>query len=81
MKRKKLTLNKKVITTLSSNEMGKIRGGVLYTTSNSDCTHFLCCQSQCGCAETENREDTKCDFPSNYISGCANTCEPSINVC
>lgn len=70
MKKKKLTLNKKVITTLSANEMGKIKGGVVYTTSNSDCTHFLCCHTQCGCAETENQEDTNCGFSTILASNC-----------
>lgn len=79
MQKKKLKLNKKVITTLSNNEMGKIRGGV-YTTSNSDCTHFLCCQTQCGCEYTENREDTLCDFPTNNPSLCQN-CVPTIQEC
>lgn len=71
MEKKKLTLNKKVITTLSNAEMGKIRGGEqAYTTSNSDCTHWLCCHSQCGCPETENREDVWCGFSTHMASNC-----------
>lgn len=45
MKIKKLELKKKVITSLSNADQQKVIGG--YTTSNSDCTHFLCCNNDC----------------------------------
>jgi hypothetical protein len=57
MKKKKLGLNKKVIASLSDIQKSKIVGGDdAYTTSFSDCTHFLCCPDDC-----EDTKDTDCD--------------------
>ena len=47
MKKKKLELRKKTIATLSDSESKKIVGGLQYTTSFSDCTHFICCGDNC----------------------------------
>lgn len=48
MKNKKLELRKKVISSLSDADQRQVVGGVEpITTSNSDCTHFLCCKDDC----------------------------------
>ena len=50
MNKKKLSLKKKKILPLSQIELRNVIGGDEKTTSNTDCTHFLCCgPSGCGC--------------------------------
>ena len=55
MIKKKLELKKQVIASLSNVEMGKVIGGEAYTTSNSECTHFICCETGC---RTETCDET-----------------------
>jgi hypothetical protein len=47
MQKKKLTLNKKILLSLSDAEKKAIVGGDAYTTSFTNCTHFLCCGDYC----------------------------------
>lgn len=78
MKKKILTLKKKTIALLSDAKAQQIKGGVAYTTSNSDCTHLFCCHSECGCPDTENAEDEECyDDPpgtGGYTDSNCGTC-------
>lgn len=70
MKKKKLELKKKVIASLSDVQKAKIIGGSddAYTTSNSDCTHFICCGDTC----SEN--------PTNCDDSCV-TCNETCDTC
>ena len=47
MKKKRLELKKKVIASLTDAEKKQIMGGANYTTTFSECTHFLCCGYGC----------------------------------
>jgi len=58
MKKKKLSLTKKTITTLSDSQKNAIKGGDLYTTSFTNCTHFACCGDTC--QPTGSLLDTSC---------------------
>ncbi len=54
---KKLELKKKTIAALSDVQKSKIIGGDdAYTTSHSNCTHFLCCPDDCGTTECPSDE-------------------------
>ena len=76
MKKKKLELKKKTIATLSDSESKNIAGGDAYTTSFSDCTHFICCGDNC----TTTQKTIKTVLPANCGSVEATWC-PGNSVC
>ncbi|MBE5321151.1 class I lanthipeptide [Pedobacter sp. MR2016-19] len=44
MQKKKLTLNKSIVSKLTNEELSKVNGGnAAYGSSKKDCTGFLCC--------------------------------------
>lgn len=80
MKKKKLELKKKVIASLSDAQKAKIIGGdEAYTTSNSDCTHFICCGDTCSIDPDNCPNDTNdtCTCDTCAIGCTTNACPPS----
>ena len=82
MKNKKIELRKKVISSLSDADQRQVVGGVEpLTTSNSDCTHFLCCKDDCvpppgpftsyvaACNNADCPPPTPCDTVGPKVSG------------
>ncbi len=71
MKKKKLELKKKVIASLSDVQKAKIMGGddAAYTTSFTNCTHFICCGDNCSV------EPTNCGDTCNTCNTCADSCD------
>ncbi len=76
MKKKKLELKKKVIASLSDVQKAKIMGGddAAYTTSFTNCTHFICCGDTCSV------EPTNCDATCN-VSCAQGPCLTDRDVC
>lgn len=73
MKKKNISLKKKIIASLSDIEKDSIKGGA-YTTSFSNCTHFICCGDTC--SPTGSVLDTSC-LPNSYNPS---TCNPPQTV-
>jgi hypothetical protein len=72
---KKLNLNKKVIAKLSDLEQQEVKGGQQYTTTFTECTHFLCCGDGCeasiGTCGTYNCTFFNCPPPADPTNtGC-----------
>lgn len=69
MNKKKLSLKKKTISTMSEIEQRLVKGGnAAYTTSFTNCTHFICCGNTC--SPGGSVIDTSC-LPNSYqVSQC-----------
>ncbi len=81
MKKKKLELKKKVIASLSDVQKAKIMGGddAAYTTSFTNCTHFICCGDTCSVEPTNcGASCVTCDTCGEM---CSATCVTECGSC